>query len=395
MPSLCPRSGRRRAASAILLGLLAAGDVHARASIERFGTADDGQTVRLVTLRNRHKMVVRISTRGGTIVELDAPDRAGRSANITLGRPDFVSWEKTSAFNSLIGRYANRISGGGFWLDGLFYKLTGANALGIVSHGGPSGFGDRLWEVRLAHGRSADRAILTYVSPDGENGFPGELRVQVTYTLTETNRLRLDYEAVTSRPTVVNLTSHIYFNLSGGAAGPIYRHRLQVRASRFTPTDAHQLPTGEIRPVAGTPFDFRRAAMIGPRISSTDPQLLIAHGLDHNFVLDKEPAALATVARLVDPDSGRVLEVRTTEPGMQIYTANFFNGALAGSGGHALRQGDGIAFEPQHFPDSPNHANFPSTVLRPGQTFHSTTEFLFSVDRRERRRRARRGDRPQ
>lgn len=308
------------------------------------------------------------------------PDRAGKLANVVLGRADFAGWEQGGPFNAIIGRYADRIAGGGFTLDGTFYKLAGTNpTTNVASHGGPNGFSDRLWCVQTFKQPHADGAILRHTSQDGENGFPGMLAVTVTYTLTDTNVLRLDYQATTSKPTVLNLTNHAYWNLGGADSGVVNDAILQVFASRWTPTDSRQVPTGEIRSVEGTPFDLRKPTRIDVPLHSTDPQMLLARGLDHNFVLDKPAGEKMPIAlALYDPKSGRRMEVRTTEPGVQIYTGNYFNGSTIGANGRTLRQGDGIPFQTEHFPDSPNQPHFPSTVLRPGETFRSTTEFAFS-----------------
>jgi aldose 1-epimerase len=352
------------------------------AATSTFGTSADGQTVRLVTLRNDRGMVVRFSARGGTFTEIDVPDRRHKSANIILGKPDFAAWERGGPFNNVIGRYANRISGGGFSLDGVFYKLAGASpATRVVSHGGPRGFGDRLWGVETFERNDASGAVLRYTSVDGENGYPGELAVTVTYTLTDDDILRLDYRATTTKPTVLNLTNHTYWNLGGADSGVIDDEMMQVFASRWTPTDDNGVPTGEIRSVDGTPFDFRQLTRIADRLYLADPQIVIARGIDHNFVLDKNAGqAFAPAVRLYDAKSGRRMEVWTSEPAVQIYTGNYFNGTMLGANGRTIRQGDGIAFETEHFPDSPNKPNFPSTVLRPGETFQSTTEFVFSAN---------------
>jgi aldose 1-epimerase len=353
----------------------------AEASRSPFGTSAAGETVEIITLKNKGGMIVRFSTRGGAILEIGAPDRKGARNNVVLGHPDFAAWEKAGSFNTVVGRFANRIGGGGFTLDDVFYKLAGANPNNVVLHGGPGGFASRLFMTETFESPTAAGATMTYVSADGENGFPGELTLEMTYTLTEESVLRLDYVATTTKPTVVNLTNHTYFNIGGYDSGPVYDQVMQVFASRLTPTDAHQVPTGEIATVEGTPFDFRKPTRVGERIYSTDPQMLLARGIDHNFVLDRQPGGgLSVAARLTDPKSGRQMEVRTTEPGVQIYTSNFMNGAALGANGRTLRQGDAIAFETQHFPDSPNKPSFPTTVLRPGETFRSTTEYAFSTD---------------
>lgn len=351
------------------------------ATVTTFGTSTDGHMVQLVTLTNDHGMTVRFSTRGGTIVAIEAPDRKGRIANVVLGRPDFAAWDKGSAFNSVVGRYANRIDKGGFTLDGVFYKLQSNPTTQVAMHGGQGNFGSRLWTAEPFRRADAAGAVLSYVSADGENGYPGELRVRMTYTLTQGNVFRIDYAATTTKPTILNLTNHTYFNIGGYDSGPVNDQLLQLFASKITPTDERQVPTGDIISVAGTPFDFRKMTRIGDRIYSADPQMVIGKGLDHNFVIDQSTAPVPVAVRLYDPKSGRQLEVRTTEPGVQVYTGNNLNGSMVGAGNRTLRQGDGIAFETEHFPDSPNHPNFPSTVLRPGQTFRSTTEWAFSTDR--------------
>jgi aldose 1-epimerase len=350
----------------------------ATAQTSVFGTSQAGETVRLVTLTNNAGMTVRFSARGGTITEISVPDRAGRFANVVLGKPDFAAWEKADAFNNVIGRYANRIAGGGFTLDGVFHKLASNPATGIASHGGAGAMGSQLWDVTTFARPGRSGAVLRFTSPDGHNGYPGTLEVEMTYTLTDAGVFRIDYAAATDRPTIINITNHSYFNLAG--VGTVLGHRMQVLASRYTPTDTRQVPTGELAPVAGTPFDFTTPVRLGAALYTAHPQLLLARGIDHNFVLDAPPGSLAPAARLHDPASGRQLEVRTTEPGMQIYTGNYFNGSQPGTDGIAIRQSDGVAFETQHFPDSPNHPHFPSVVIRPGQTFRSTTEFAFSND---------------
>lgn len=351
------------------------------AVVSAFGTSDKGEAVRLVTLTNKAGMVVKFSARGGTITEINVPDRAGRMANVVLGKPDFVAWDKAGAFNSVVGRYANRIAGGGFTLDGVFHKLPSNPTTGVAIHGGPGGLASKLWDIETFGKADSAGAVMRYTSPDGDNGYPGNLALTMTYTLTDAGVLRIDYAATTDKPTIINLTNHSYFNLGGAASGPVYGQRMQVMATRYTPTDARQVPTGELAPVAGTPFDFRAARALGPALYSVHPQILLAKGIDHNFVIDGGGGTLVSAARLLDPMSGRQMEVRTTEPGVQIYTGNNLNGGQAGADGRALRQSDGVAFETQHFPDSPNQPAFPSTVLRPGEVFRSTTEYAFSTDR--------------
>jgi aldose 1-epimerase len=357
--------------------------VEAQAATARsalFGTAKDGRPVPLVTLRNARGMVVRFSARGGTIVEISVPDRSGKLDNVVLGQANFEAWEQTSGFNSVVGRYADRIDKGSFTLDGKQYALDGLNPrTNLVIHGGPASFGSKLWSVATFERGAQAGATLTYVSPDGENGYPGTLTVTMTYTLTDQNVLRLEYRATTDKPTVVNLTNHAYFNLAGAGSGAIYDHRLQVYADRYAPQDQRQIPTGELAPVAGTPFDLRRMTRIGDHIYAPHPQLLLAKGLDTNFILAPSGSGLTLAARLSDPRSGRQMEVRTNETTLRVYTANNLDGTTVGAAGRTLRQSDGVCLETEHLPNSPNQPSFPSTTLRPGQTYSTITEYAFST----------------
>jgi aldose 1-epimerase len=345
-----------------------------------YGKTKSGEAVERYTLRNKRGMSVGILTLGGIVDEIQVPDRAGRSTNVVLALPDLAAYEARANFSSIVGRFAGRISQGGFTLDGRRYALS-EDPAAVVSHGGRNSFGARVWRTEPCRTEGCASVTLRYVSEDGDNGFPGRLDVAVTYSLTPDNALRLDYEARTSKPTVLNLTHHAYFNLAGGRSGSADSQYLQINASRFTLLDSRRVPTGAIVPVDGTPFDLRRPTRIGDNIGSTHPQMLLARGFDHNFVLDK-PQPLSVAACALDPISGRTLEVRTTEPGMQLYTANSFDGTLLGAGGRTIRQGDGYALETQHYPDSPNRPEFPSTILRPDETFRSTTIFRFGVERR-------------
>ena len=347
-----------------------------------YGTTADGDAVRVFTLTNNNGMSVKVLDYGGAIVEVRAPDRTGKLANVVLALPDLKTLEANGSVNTLIGRYANRIKGG-FTLDSKHYALP-ANAKGITIHGGRPGYNMRVWKASPIKSLGAAGVKLSLVSPDVDQGFPGTLNVGVTYTLTNRNDLRLDYEATTDKPTVLTLTNHVYFNMGGNGSGTVYDQQLQVLADGYTITDEDQAPTGEIAPVAGTALDFRTLTPIGARIRSAEPQMRIARGYDHNFVLRKSSDKLPLAARLYDPRSGRLLELRTTEPGLQIYSGNHFNGTTLNAAGSAIRQSDAIALETQHFPNSPNRPNFPSTVLRPGETFRSTTNFHFSTDRRSR-----------
>jgi aldose 1-epimerase len=357
-------------------------------SVEPFGTAPDGTPVERWTLANGD-VTMRVLTWGGVIQTLEVPDAHGHVDNVVLGFADLNGYvsDDDPYFGALIGRYGNRIAGGSFTLDGTTYQLPlndGPNTL----HGGPTGFDDRVWEASdVSHGDVA-ALQLHLVSPDGDEGFPGTLDTTVTYTLDAESRLKVHYEATTDAPTVVNLTQHTYWNLTGEGSGTIYDHELQINASGFTPVDDTLIPTGEIAPVAGTPFDFREPTPIGARIRDDNQQLLYAQGYDHNWALDRKDNgaregsdsedALEQAAVLHDPRSGRTLTIETTEPGLQFYSGNFLDGTLVGTGGHIYRQSDGLVLETQHFPNSPNEPGFPSTELRPGQVYDSTTVFELS-----------------
>ena len=347
--------------------------------MRNYGILSDGRQVEQYTLSNAAGMRVGLITFGGIITEISVPDRQGRYANVALGFDNLADYEAEHPyFGAITGRYANRMAGGRFMLDGVEYKLR-KNAGDASLHGGAVGFDKRLWAARqLDHG-----VELSYTSPAGEEGYPGQLDVTVRYSLSEDNALRIDYAAVTDAPTVLNLTNHSYFNLMGEGHGAIYDHILRLNADAYTPTDARQIPTGEIAPVDGTPFDFRLPKAIGPGQRSAHPQIVMARGYDHNFVLnraglsDGEPGF---AARVYEPSSGRIMEVWTSEPGIQFYAGNMLDATLVGASGRLYRQSDGLALETQHFPDSPNHRHFPSTVLRPGDRFQSTTIYSFSTD---------------
>lgn len=320
-------------------------------------------------LDNGAGLALSVINRGGIVTGLQVPDRHGRLANVVLGLPTVADYEKPHPhLGALVGRYANRIAQGRFAIDGHTYHLPQNNGNNTL-HGGPEGFGRRWWEV-TPHGSSS--LELRLASEDGDQGFPGRLEVLVRYTLTPHNEWRIDYQARCDRSTVVNLTNHTYFNLAGG--GSVLDHALTLAAQRYCAVDAGLIPES-VEMVAGTPFDFRTATRIGERIREPHPQLLRARGYDHNWVLDGE--GLRFAARVEEPTSGRVMEVLTTEPGVQFYTGNFLDGTLAGRDG-VLRQSDGLCLETQHFPDSPNHPGFPSTLLRPGETFNSTTVYRFT-----------------
>jgi aldose 1-epimerase len=348
---------------------------------EAWGATTEGQVDRY-TLTNGNGMRVRILTYGGILQSIEVPDRHGRNADVALGfdnLDDYVA--KSPYFGCITGRYANRIALGKFTLDGVTYQLPINNAPNSL-HGGTVGFDKHIWTATPFSHNGEVGLVLTFTSPDGDQGYPGALSATVTYTLTKDNGIRMDYRATTDAPTVINLTNHTYFNLGGEGTGTIDDHKLYLNASRYTPVDPTLIPTGALDPVAGTPMDFRTPTAIGARNRSGFEQLVIGRGYDHNWVIDRRDNTfrkLELAARATDPDSGRVLSVLTTEPGIQFYAGNFLDGTLLGTSGRMYRQGDGFALETQHFPDSPNHANFPSTVLRPGQVYQTTTVYQFST----------------
>lgn len=351
----------------------------ARAGKQSFGKAPDGTEVFLYTLKNASGMQVKITNFGGRITSIEVPDRDKKMGDVVLGFENVSGYTSKAAatayFGALIGRYANRLAGGTFTLNGQIYHIptndNGKNSL----HGGNHGFDSRIWDVKQA---SAKALELHYLSPNGEEGFPGDVNVTVRYSLDDRNGLRIDYTATTDKDTVVNLTNHSYFNLKGPGSPTALDHTLKLDANRYTPVNANLIPTGAIDPVAGTPLDFRTATEIGARINDNFEQLKLGKGYDHNFVLNHPGDLSAVAARVEDPKTGRVLEVLTTQPGIQFYTGNFLDGTVHGIGGtYAYRSA--LCLETQHFPDSPNHSNFPSTELHPGQTFHSTTIYRFSA----------------
>nr|WP_222184844.1 aldose epimerase family protein [Geminicoccus harenae] len=349
---------------------------------EPFGQLADGTAVERITLTNEGGMQVAFLTYGGTVTAIRTEDRDGQLANVALGFADLGDYvEKNPYFGSIVGRYANRIAGAQFELDGQTYRLAANNGPNSL-HGGETGFDKRVWTAEEVTSADGLAVALTYRSPDGEESYPGNLDVRVTYTLTDADEFRIDYEATTDRPTVLNLTNHAYFNLAGDGTGSIEDHELTLNADAFTPVDDTLIPTGALEKVEGTPFDFREPTAIGARLRMDHEQLVRGRGYDHNFVLNKpEPNALTLAARVREPVSGRVMEVHTTEPGVQLYTGNFLDGTLVGAAGRMYRQGDGFCLETQHFPDSPNQPDFPTTRLAPGETFRSTTIFRFSTDR--------------
>jgi aldose 1-epimerase len=358
----------------------AAAPVAARATVSRaaFGQLPDGTAVESFTLRNAHGIEVKAITYGAIITSIRVPDRGGRFDDIVLGYDDLAGYlSKPSYFGAVVGRYGNRIARGRFTLDGKTYTLATNNGPNHL-HGGRKGFDKVAWKGEPASGAGTTSVTFRYTSRDGEEGYPGTLDARVTYVLTDRDELSFEYAATTDKPTVVNLTQHSYFNLSGGSTD-ILGHELTIDADRYTPVDATLIPTGQLASVQGTPFDFRRATAIGARIGQDDEQLRHGGGYDHNFVINRHGEGLVHAARLVDPRSGRTLDVQTTEPGVQFYSGNFLDGSITGKGGIVYKKRWALCLETQHFPDSPNQPAFPSTVLRPGKEYRSKTVLTFGV----------------
>lgn len=331
------------------------------------------------TLSNAKGLKMTVTNFGCRIVSLWVPDKNGKSADIVLGYDSLTQYLNGNPyFGSTIGRFGNRIAKGKFRIGDHEFQLAtnnGANAL----HGGPRGFHNQYWKAEPFKNKGADAVAFRYKSVDGEEGYPGNLDVKLTYTLNDQNELVIDYEATCDQPTIVNLTHHSYFNLAGAGAGDILNHRLVINADAFTPVDSTLIPTGQLKPVKGTPFDFTGAHAIGERIGGSDEQLKFGKGYDHNWVLNKKPDVLALAATVTEPVSGRVMEVWTTEPGLQFYSGNFLNGTDIGKGGVAYGHRSALCLEAQHFPDSPNHPGFPNTVLKPGDTYRQTTIYKFTT----------------
>jgi aldose 1-epimerase len=344
-----------------------------------FDRLPDGRVVDEVTLRNDAGVEVRIMTHGATVLSLRTPDRNGEPGDIVLGFDTVEPYTGRSPYlGAIVGRYGNRIAKGKFAIDGQTYTLAtndGANHL----HGGTFGFDKRLWSSEPFSDADIVGVTLRYTSVDGEEGYPGTLKTDVTYSLNERSELTIDYHAITDKPTVVNLTHHSYFDLGAGRNADVLGTELMINADGYTPVDGGLIPTGEIAPVAGTPFDFRSATAIGARIDEHHPQLAAGHGYDHNWVLNRQADGLSLAARAWDPGSGRTLDVLTTEPGLQFYSGNFLDGTLTGKSGRIYGRRSGFCLETQHFPDSPNHPDFPSTLLRPGQEYRSRTVFVFGA----------------
>jgi aldose 1-epimerase len=359
----------------LFLAVLAmAAQMFAKVSKQAAGSAD-GKPVEMYTLEDG-KITVRILTYGGIVQSIETPDKSGKTADIVLGFNGLDGYVKTGNkpyMGAIIGRYANRIAGGTFQLNGQTYnvpKNDGDNAL----HGGINGFNKKLWTAT----ELKDGVELKYVSKAGEEGFPGTLTTTVRYTLSK-NELRIDYTATTDADTVLNLTNHSYFNLKGQGEGDILGHQMKIYAHRYTPVDKNLIPTGELAPVAGTPFDFLKSTVIGERIDADNEQLKLARGYDQNWVLDSEGKKVALAAEAYEPTTGRVLEVLTDQPGIQFYTGNFLDGSVTGTAGKVYNKRYAFCLETQHYPDSPNHPKFPTTELKPGQSFHSTTIYRFST----------------
>lgn len=347
-----------------------------------FGTTREGKPVEVYTLTNAQGIEVRAITYGGVIISLRLPDQDGRFEDVVLGYDSLAGYLAPNPyFGALIGRYGNRIAQGKFTLDGKEYLLAKNNGPNHL-HGGVKGFDKVVWQAESFQNADGVGVVFTYTSPDGEEGYPGNLTAKVTYTLTDRDELIFDYHATTDKATPVNLTQHTYFNLAGDGKRDILGHELMLNADHFTPVDSTLIPTGEIRSVKGTPFDFTKPTPIGARINEKDEQLVFGGGYDHNYVLNREADGLTLVARVYEPTTGRVMEIHTTEPGVQFYTGNFLDGTITGKQGHVYKQRYGFCLETQHFPDSPNKPQFPSTILRPGQTYRSRTVHRFSVEKR-------------
>jgi len=347
-----------------------------------FGVLASGDSVHVFTLTNTNGVQMRVLDYGGIVQSLLTPDRTGTLTDIVLGFDDLQGYvDHSPYFGAIAGRYANRIARGRFSLDGRTYQLPVNNGVNSL-HGGIRGFDKVVWHATPTSDSTSVGLQLEYVSPDGEEGYPGTLTTRVTYTLTDSNQFVIDYEATTDKPTVVNFTQHSYFNLAGDGSGDVLGHVVTLNADRFTPIDSTSIPTGELPDVTGTPFDFRSGVAIGARINDDDLQLRNGHGYDHNFVINRSGPGLVRAAHVLEPTSGRTMDVETTEPGIQMYTGNFLDGSYAGKSGRVYRHRYGVCFETQHFPDSPNHPAFPSTMLRPGETFRSRTVYTFGTSSR-------------
>jgi aldose 1-epimerase len=338
----------------------------------------DGRPVNLFTLTNSHGVEVHAMNYGGIILSIRVPDRKGQIADVVLGHDTLEGYIPNPPYiGAVVGRYANRIANGTFTLEGKTYTLAKNNGPNTLHGGTTRTFDKVVWEAEQLKAKAG--VAFTYLSKDGEEGFPGNLKIKVTYTLTDSDELVLDYEATTDKATPINVSQHSYFNLAGEGTGDVLNHEIMINADRFTPVDKNLIPTGELRPVKGTPLDFTTQTKIGARIDDSYEQIALAHGYDHNFVINRKDDGLTLAARVYEPTSGRVLEVSTTQPGVQFYTGNFLDGTVTGKEGHVYKQRYGFCLETQHFPDSPNHPDFPTTILKAGETFHQKTIFKFST----------------
>ena len=341
-----------------------------------FGT-QDGRPVTLYTLTNAHGVQIQAMNYGGIIVSVKVPDKSGKFDDIVLGHDSVEGYIPNPPFlGAIVGRYANRIANGEFTLDGKTYHLPKNDGPNTLHGGVDKTFNKVVWDGEPLKGKTG--VAFSYLSHDGDDGFPGNLHMKVTYTLTDSNELVIDYEATTDKATPINVSQHSYFNLKGAGNGDILDHEIMINADKFTPVDKNLIPTGELRPVKGTPFDFTKPTKIGSRIEDNYEQLVLGHGYDHNWVINRKGPGMVLAARVYEPTTGRVLEVSTTQPGVQFYTGNFLDGSVSGNGGVYKRR-YGLCLETQHFPDSPNHPDFPSTILKPGEKFHQTTMFKFST----------------
>jgi aldose 1-epimerase len=344
-----------------------------------FGKMPDGQGVDCFTLKSAAGMEIRTINYGCALASIRVPDREGKLADVVLGCDTLEGYlQNRSYLGAVCGRYSNRIAAGRFTLDGKAYELATNNGVNHL-HGGRRGFDKYVWAAQGFENGDTRGVVFTHVSPDGDEGYPGTLRLRVTYTVSDRNELTVDYHATTDKPTVVNLTQHSHFNLAGAGTGDILAHEALINADHFTPVGETLIPTGDLAPVAGTPFDFRKLTRVGERIQDPHVQIQRGRGYDHNYVLNRKGEGLVHAARIVEPRSGRSLDVHTTEPGMQFYTGSYFNGSIVGKGGAAYQPYYGLCLETQHFPDSPNQPHFPTTVLRPGQELNTRTVFSFAL----------------
>ena len=363
----------------VILGFAMTVSAKPKITKKSFGKTADEKTVEIYILTNSSGAEAKIITYGGTVVSLKVPDKSGKLGDVVLGYDSVADYEKhTSYLGALIGRYGNRIAKGKFALNGKEYTLAVNNGENHL-HGGPKGYDKVVWTARPSTDAAGANLELTYVSRDDEEGYPGNLNIKVIYTLTEKNELKIVYSATTDKDTIVNLTHHSYFNLAGAGNSSILNHRLTLNADRFTPTDGGSIPTGELRSVKGTPFDFTQPTAIGDRIDQADEQLKFGQGYDHNWVLNKTGNELSLAATVFEPTSGRVMDVLTTEPGLQVYSGNFLDGVIKGKSGQQYPKRSGFCLEAQHFPDSPNKPQFPSTELKKGKVYSQTTIYRFSV----------------